>query len=48
MSLKSTETETLYTTTDDGRAVEFEEGVWESAEFIDYIGGYPIYAKRFA
>lgn len=36
----------LFSTTDDGRAVEFEEGVWENAEFIDWVNGYPIYAKR--
>lgn len=29
-----------------GYYVEFEEGVWENAEFIDWVDGYPIYTKR--
>jgi hypothetical protein len=39
-------TNQLIRTVDNGRAVEFEEGVWENAEFIDYDSGYPIYVRR--
>jgi hypothetical protein len=31
---------------DNGRAVEFEEGAWERAEFIEWVGGYPILTRR--
>ena len=48
MSRRLIDLDKLYSTGKDkyGYFVEFEEGVWENAEFTDYVGGYPIYAKR--
>lgn len=45
---KSTDTETSlpFRSVDEGRAVEFEEGVWEHAQFMDYHWGYPLYSRN--
>lgn len=39
-------TPSVVRTTDGGRAFEVDDEVWARAEQMDYVGGYPIYARR--
>lgn len=45
-SLPSIAERKWFRTVENGRAVEFEEGVWEAAELTEVVDGYPIFVRR--
>lgn len=42
----SSEQSPNWRTVDDGRAIEFDEGLWENAEFVEFVQGYEIFTKN--